>query len=304
MTILITGATGTVGRALASELSRAGAPVRALVTDAGRGRDLLPEGVELAVGDFADADSLAAAVRGVRQVFLAAPNHPDQAAWEVAMIDAGRAAGVRRVVKLSAHGARRGSPVAFWDAHARSEDHLASSGLDAVVLRPTTYATNLLASWDAVENGILPAPAAGARVSFIDPADVAAAAAAVLTGRSAARGVLTLTGPAAIGFDDAAACLARLLDRPVGFVPLGDDEALGALVGAGASPWFAANLVRVFGALRAGLADLTTPTVSGLVGRPPASLWRALRPHVARRMTQSGSASSSAVIRQAEPARA
>lgn len=304
MTILITGATGTVGRALASELSRTGTPVRALVRDAARARDLLPETVEFAVGDFADAESLAAALHGVRQVFLAAPNHPDQVAWESAVIDASRAAGVRRVVKLSAHGARRGSPVAFWDAHARIEEHLAASGPEAVVLRPTTYATNLLASWDAVENGVLPAPAAGARVAFIDPADVAAVAAAVLTGRSGARGVLTLTGPAAIGFDEAAECLARLLDHPVAFVPLGDDEALGALVGAGAPPWFAANLVRVFGALRAGLADLTTPTVSRVGGRPPASLWRALRPHVVRRMMQSGSASSSAVIRQGEPARA
>ncbi len=277
MTTLITGATGTVGRSLASELAATGTPVRALVRDAERARTLLPEGVELAVGDFTDRDSLAAAVHGVRQVFLAAPNHPEQVAWESAMIDACVAGGVRRVVKLSAHGAGHGSPVAFWDAHARIEEHLAASGLEAVVLRPTTYSTNLLASWEAIENGVLPAPAAGARVSFIDPADVAAVAAAALTGRRTPGGVLTLTGPVAIGFDDAAACLARLLGHPVAFVPLGDEEALAALVGAGAPPWFAANLVRVFAALRAGLADLTTPTVHRITGRPPASLWRSLR---------------------------
>ena len=277
MTTLITGATGTVGRSLASELAATGTPVRALVRDAERARTLLPDGVELAVGDFTDRDSLAAAVHGVRQVFLAAPNHPEQVAWESAMIDACVAGGVRRVVKLSAHGARRGSPVAFWDAHARIEEHLASSGLDAVMLRPTTFSTNLLASREAIEDGVLPAPASGARVSFIDPADVAAVAAAALTGRRTPGGVLTLTGPVAVGFDDAADCLARLLDHPVAFVPLGDEEALAALVGAGAPPWFAANLVRVFAALRAGLADLTTPTVHRLIGRPPTSLWRSLR---------------------------
>ena len=88
MTTLITGATGTVGRSLASELAATGTPVRALVRDAERARTLLPDGVELAVGDFTDRDSLAAAVHGVRQVFLAAPNHPEQVAWESAMIDA------------------------------------------------------------------------------------------------------------------------------------------------------------------------------------------------------------------------
>lgn len=304
MTTLVTGATGTVGRSLVSELAAAGAPVRVLVRDGERARTLLPDGVEVAVGDFADPGSLALAVRGIRQVFLAAPNHPDQLAWEAAMIDACVAGGVRRVVKLSAHGARLDSPVAFWDAHARIEAHLAASGLDAVVLRPTTYATNLLASWEAIQNGVLPAPAAGARVAFIDPADVAAVAAAVLTERRRAAGVLTLTGPAAIGFDDAADCLALLLDHPVVFVPLGDDDALAGLVGGGAPPWFAANLVRVFAALRSGLADLTTPTVREVTGRPPASLWRSLRRHAARRMAPSSRESSTATSRQDVPVRA
>ncbi len=282
MTILITGATGTVGRSLVSELTKAGAPIRALVRDPDRARAILPAAVDLVVGDFADGASLEASVHGVQQVFLAAPNHPEQVAWESAMIDAARAAGVARLVKLSAHGARRGSPVDFWDAHARIEEHLAESGLPSVVLRPTTYATNLLASLESVKAGLLVAPAAGALIAFIDPADVAAAAAAALLRPSWTGQTITLTGPEPIGFERAAEVFAELLDRPVAFVPVSDVAALAALVGSGAPPWFAENLVRVFAALREGLADITTPAVLDLTGRPPMSLRAALAQRLAQ----------------------
>ena len=276
MTILITAATGTVGRSLVSDLAAAGARLRVLVRDPDRARELLPPEVEIATGGFSDPSSIAAAVSGVRQVFLASPNHPQQVDWECAVIDAARDAGVRRVVKLSAHGARRGSDVAFWDAHARIEDHLEGSGLDWAVLRPTTYATNLLASLDAVADGVLPAPAAGARVAFIDPADVAAVAAAVLLRSRWTRHVLTLTGPEVLTFAEAAAVLSDLLRRPVAFVPVPDDAARAVVMAAGAPEWFADNLVRVFGHLRAGVADLTTHTVLELTARPPRSLAQAL----------------------------
>ena len=76
MTTLITGATGTVGRSLASELAATGTPVRALVRDAERARTLLPDGVELAVGDFTDRDPLAGAGHGRREVVLGGAGPP------------------------------------------------------------------------------------------------------------------------------------------------------------------------------------------------------------------------------------
>lgn len=276
MTILITAATGTVGRALASYLSAAGEPVRALVRDPERALDLLPESVEPAVGDFADPDSIAAAMRGVRQVFLAAPNHPDQVAWETAVIDAARAAGVRRIVKLSAHGADPSSEVAFWAAHAAIEYRLAGSGLDWVVLRPTTYATTALGGFDAT---VLAAPAAGARISFIDPDDVAAVAAAVLHDPRW-QGVLTLTGPDVLGFDEVAAVLSELVGREVPFVPVPDDAARAAFTGMGLPAWYADNVLRVFGALRSGVADFRTDTVQQVTRRPARSIADALAPRL------------------------
>ena len=175
MNILITAATGTVGRSLAAALSDAGADVRAFVRDAAKARAILPAGIDLAVGDFADPSSLDAALAGVDRVFLAAPNHPDQVDWERNVIDGARRAGVSSLVKLSAHGAERGSPVAFWDAHARIEQHLFASGVPAVVLRPTTYATNLLGTLAGVVKDTaarISAPLASATVPTIEIAKV------------------------------------------------------------------------------------------------------------------------------------
>ena len=80
--------------------------------------------------------------------------------FECAVIDAAARAGVGRLVKLSARGAAAGSAVTFWDWHARIEQHLADSGVPAVVLRPGFSMANLLGSADPVRHtGVLPLPA-------------------------------------------------------------------------------------------------------------------------------------------------
>jgi uncharacterized protein YbjT (DUF2867 family) len=176
--VLVTGATGNVGSRVARELRNAGAPVRAFVRDERRAASVFGGGVELAPGDFSDAYSVRRALEGVDAVFLACSNDPRQVAYETGLIDAAAEAGVGRIVKLSALGAQAGSPLAFWDWHGKIEDHLRASGVPSVVLRPAFFMTNLLGTAEHVRRGgALFAPAAGARISMIDPEDVAAAAA-------------------------------------------------------------------------------------------------------------------------------
>ena len=130
-------------------------------------------------------------------------------------MDAAVAAGVRRIVKLSAAPAEPGSPVAFWDWHAQVERHLRASRTDWVILRASWYMSNLLAAASRVAaEGRLYAPAGQARIAMIDPRDVGAAAAAVLCspGHGASAGhegqTYLLTGPRAITYDEVAAGLA------------------------------------------------------------------------------------------------
>jgi len=276
-TILVIGATGTVGRHLVPQLVGRGHPVRAFVRNPAAE---LPAGVDRAVGDLADPASLVPALDGVDAVYLACGNHPQQAAWEITAIDAAAAAGVRRVVKLSASDAAIGSPVAFADAHGHIEAHLRASRVDHVLLKPTFMMTNLLAAAEGVQHaGAIFLPGAGAKIAMIDPRDVADVAAVALTQPVAPE--LVLTGPAVVTFDDVAAELSALADRRIGFVPVPDDAAMGQLVGSGAPEWYAANLVALFGLLRQGVQAQTRDTVHTVLGREPRSLAAFVRDHAA-----------------------
>ena len=178
--IVVTGATGQAGSEVVRALAARGDRVRAFVRDPGAARRKLGEDVELAVGDLADPRSVRAALDGADTLFLSCADDPRRVGWETSAIDAAVAAGVRRVVKLSAVGAEPGSPVAFWDWHGQVEEHLRASGTGWVILRSSWYMSNLLAAAAQVAaEGRLYAPAGQARVAMIDPRDVGAAAAAV-----------------------------------------------------------------------------------------------------------------------------
>ena len=278
--VLVTGATGNAGSRVVGKLRDLGVPVRAFVRDAGRAAAVLGDGVEVAVGDFANAASVRRALDGVEGVFLACANVPSQVEHETTVINAVAGAGVRRIVKLSALGAEVGSPVAFWDWHGRIEDHLRASGVPAVVLRPTFFTTNLLGAAEQVRHeGALFAPTEGARISMIDPEDVAAVAAAVLAGAGRTGETHVLTGPEAITYGRVAEDLSAVLGRNIRFVPVPDGAVRESLVGAGMPEFVAGQLVGMFGALRAGAHDTTTDAVRMLRGRKPRGFAAFARDH-------------------------
>jgi uncharacterized protein YbjT (DUF2867 family) len=270
--VLVTGATGTVGAHVVRALQRRGTPARAFVRDPEKATRLLGPDVELAVGDFDDHASLDAAVDGVERVFLACANHPQQARWETAAIDAAAAAGVRGIVKLSAFGAQIGSPVAFLDANAHIEEHLRRSGVAWTILRPTFLMSNLLRGAGGVrsEDAFL-VPGAGAKIALVDPRDVAEVAAVVLTGAGHDGRHYDLTGPESVTFDDVAEHLTAVLGRRIDYVALSDDQAATRFTAAGAPPWYVANVVTLFDILRQGRQAEVRDTVSTLSGREPCS---------------------------------
>jgi uncharacterized protein YbjT (DUF2867 family) len=278
--ILVTGATGNVGSRVVHELRGRGVPVRAFVRDTDKAVAMLGDDVELAIGDFGDPGSIQAALDGVDGVFLACSNQPQQVEYENRVIDAAEEAGVRRIVKLSALGTGIGSPVAFWDWHARIEDHLRRSGVPFVILRPTFSMANLLASAEAVQyTGKLFVPAGDAGISMIHPHDVGAVAAVALIEDRHEDETYTLTGPEAIAFGEVAANLSEATKREIEYLNVPDEAALEGMTEQGLPDFVAAQIVTVFGMLRGGAQERTTDTVRSLTGHEPRSFAEFAREH-------------------------
>lgn len=270
--MLVTGATGNIGSKVVAELQKQNVSIRAFVRDPKKAEAMLGQSVELAVGDFADATSVRRALENVESVFLACSNDPRQVEYETSVIDAAVAAGVRRIVKLSALGAEVGSLVAFWDWHGKIEQHLRSVAPSAVILQPGFSMTNLFAAAEGIRyQGMLFAPAEGARISMIDPHDVASAAAVALTDNGHDGKTYILTGPEAIIYEQVARDLSVATGQTISFVAVPDEAAQQAIVASGMPEFVAEQIVAVFGALRRGAYNQTSNSVYNLTGHAPRS---------------------------------
>ncbi len=266
--ILITGATGTVGSHLLNRLVSRGEAVRAMT------RRPLPAGpgVDVVRADFDAPASLAAAVSGVRAVFLlTAPASPTPR-HDLAMLEAARSAGVSAVVKLSAIGTGEtfgDRTVGEW--HLRAEQAVRSSGMAWTVLRPSSFASNLLRFADAVKAGQpVPNTTGTARQGVIDPRDVAAVAAEVLTTPGHAGRTCTLTGPELLGVPEQAAVLESVLGRSVTTVDLTLDDAREQMLRHGTGEAAADAAITGTAWARAGHNAVLTQDVPRILGRPAA----------------------------------
>jgi uncharacterized protein YbjT (DUF2867 family) len=165
--LLLTGASGTVGRALVAELAGR-QDVRALARSDESAQALLDaELPDVVRGDLGDRDTLPAALEGVRTLFLLTPPGPSQPKLELNALEAARVAGVRRVVYLSLYDA--GPPVITLRAwHEPAERWLRESSLSWAVLQPPVFSQNLLGQVDAIRQGQLVWPGGQGDLSHID----------------------------------------------------------------------------------------------------------------------------------------
>ncbi|MEU4064600.1 SDR family oxidoreductase [Streptomyces wedmorensis] len=269
-TVVVTGATGNVGRHVVSELRRRGVPHRALTRDTERATAVLGPGADLVQGDFTDPASLRTAFAGAEQAFLICANDPRQVENAANAIEAAATAGARRVVLLSTVGAEVGAAKTFADQHGRIEHRLRSAGIPYVILRSGFLMSNLLGALPTIRQvGQIFLPADDARVAMIDPRDVAACAVAVLCGQSGDGETHVITGPEAITFAEVARRLSTALGRTAEYTPVPDEAALAGMVEAGMPTWLAEGVVGIFQLLRDGANDHATDSVLQLTGHDP-----------------------------------
>jgi uncharacterized protein YbjT (DUF2867 family) len=269
-TILVTGATGGIGRLVVEELLRAGASVRALTRRPERAA--LPADVEVVAGDLTVPESLDAALEGVAAVFLVWTAARTAAPAAVARLAAHPAAAPRRVVYLSApirtpHPFFQ-QPNPMRDLHAAVERLLAASGLEVAVLRPGMFASNALHWWaPQVRTGdVVRWPYAAAETAPIDARDVAAVAARVLLDARHARGDHVLTGPASLSQAAQVDAIGEAVGRSLRFEELSPDEFRRETVGAW--PEGVAEMLLAAWAATLGRPAFVTSAVEDILGVP------------------------------------
>lgn len=265
--ILVTGATGNTGRPLVEALARLGVPVRAMVRDPAS-RTTLPDGVQVAVADFDDAASLAAALDGAGQAYLVTPSSEQAGAQQKRFADLAAAAGVRHLVVLSQLAAAEDSPVRFLRYHAAVERHVRDLGIGYTFLRPNLFFQGLLALAKPIAaEGRFFAPIGDALVSAVDVRDIADVAAAVLTQAGHEGATYTLTGPAAVTHAEMAAVLGAALGRGITFTdvpPAAFAESLHGVL----PPWQAEGLLEDYAHYRRGEAAMVSTAVAEVTGHP------------------------------------
>jgi uncharacterized protein YbjT (DUF2867 family) len=269
-TILVLGATGTVGREVVYRLRAAGERPLALhhAARSGPSPDDRPDQVSADLDRPATVD---AALDGVDRLFLLTRQTSRQLAQEQAVIAAAARAGVGRVVKLSVFQADDRSPLQIARQHGRAERALQDSGLHHTVLRPVFFMQNLFAM---VREGRVATAARDGRVAMIDARNIADAAVAALTSVPAEGRIYTLTGSEAISFDTVADVLGQRTGRSVRHVRVPAEVVSERLCAAGAEAWFAADMAALHGMLADGYEDVVTSDLSALTGTPAITLAR------------------------------
>ncbi|MEV4628783.1 NAD(P)H-binding protein [Micromonospora sp. NPDC049523] len=269
--ILVTGASGTVGRHVMQFLQQGGYRARAMTR--ARAGQPLPPGADVVRADFDDPDSLRRAVTGVRTVFLLTAPAVPTPDHDLALLAAARSAHVGAVVKLSAIGTgeRFGTAtVGAW--HQAAEDAVRASGMAWTVLRPSSFASNCL-HWASMIRAGQPVPnlTGEGTQGVVDPRDVAQVAVAALTDPVHAGKTYTLTGPELLRVSDQATQLAAVIGRPVVTADLSPTAARQQLLASGMPP--AAVEATTVGSAwtRAGHNATLTDDVKKVLGRPPAT---------------------------------
>ena len=228
MTILVTGATGSVGRLVVDELLASGQPVRALTVDPDRARPRLPAEAEVVVGSLARPSTLPPALKGVSAVYLAPMARTVRRFCELAAAE-----GISRVVALSGSSVGEEHEGSSGHEYGAVEAAVREAGFAWTFLRPGVFMNNTLGWADMVRAGEVASAYPDATQTPIDLGDIAAVAARVLTTDGHVGATYVLSGPSAISQREQVATIGSVLGREVRFRELNRAEQRKQWVGYG-----------------------------------------------------------------------
>jgi len=227
MTILVIGATGTVGSQVIEQLTKRAADVRALVRDTTKAN--FPAGVDIVQGDLLDVDSLRSAFAGDSTLFLLNAVVADEYTQALIALNIAQEVGIERIVYLSVIHADRYLNVPHFAGKYGVERMIEQMGLNATILRPAYYISNDITIKDVVTGyGIYPMPIGDKGLAMVDTQDIAEVAALELIRREESSvpqplNRINLVGPDTLTGQDVAEIWTQVLGTPITYP--GDDTA-------------------------------------------------------------------------------
>jgi uncharacterized protein YbjT (DUF2867 family) len=272
--ILITGASGTVGRAVLDEVRKTKQPAKAMYRNVEEAKKA-PPGVQAVMGDFADKSSLKQALERTDVVFLVCSPIPQLVELEGNMIEASRESAVKHIVLNSALGAED-YPKSFPSWHRAVENKLKATGMKYTIFRPNSFMQNILA-YNAPSiraQGAFYAAMGNAKLSFVDVRDVGAAVAKALVAPETHAGkTYELNGPGAFSYAEAAEIISRVSGRLVRFVDIPEEAQRKAMLDAGMPEWQVTALLDLqrYYSIE-GKGGEVTDVLPRLLGRTPMAL--------------------------------
>jgi uncharacterized protein YbjT (DUF2867 family) len=270
--ILVTGASGNVGKTVLQEVAKSGAKHRAMYRSAAEAAKA-PAGTETAIADFAKPETLSAALKGVESVYLVCSPIPELVQLESNMIDACVAAGVRHVVQNSAVGAGDYDK-SFPSWHRKVEEKLKETRLAWTILRPNSFHQNVVAFFAPTirTQGLFYNSIRDAKNSFLDVKDIAVVAARSLAGGEHAGKIYDLNGPEAIDYTELARKISKVAGREVKYVDIPMDAQRKALLQQGTPEWLVFALLDLQQYYLSGKGGETDGLLQKLLGRAPITM--------------------------------
>ncbi|MBI5642334.1 MAG: SDR family oxidoreductase [Deltaproteobacteria bacterium] len=267
--ILVSGATGTVGAYVVSELAKKGLKVRAGVHTPVKTTHIKWPNVEFVQLDYGKEDTIKAAFKGVEKFYLLTPFIPEQVEIAKLLVDSAKAAGVKYIVKQSGMGAEVEPGITVGRLHRQAEIYIEKSGIAYTFLRPNFFMQNFINFYRGTirNESKIYLPLGDGRVSYIDARDIGSVASEVLTREDYKGKALTLTGPEALSAKDAAMLFSKSIGRVISYVDVPEDAARKSMTEHGMSEWAVKCMMELHSICRAGFASNVTGTVFEVTGR-------------------------------------
>ncbi|MFQ5918739.1 MAG: SDR family oxidoreductase [Thermoplasmata archaeon] len=274
-TIVVTGATGTVGSEVVKQLSAKGATVRACCHTLSKGDMIKGPGVEVVGFDYDEPETVKAAFRDTERLFLMTPFVENWVEITARLVAEAKKAGVRHIVKLSNMELEADAEAILlpliW--HRQAEGIIEESGIPLTHVRPSVFMQNFvnLSGPTIKAQSAIYSSAGEAKVGYVDARDIAAVAAEALTGDGHEGKIYTTTGPEALSYDQVAEVLSEALGRRISHVHMSEEDERKGMEERSAPDWIIQTYVEGGRILREGRLSAVLPTVEEVTGKKPRS---------------------------------